>query len=48
MNTYRIDITQRDGTQERCYGLFSDAFACLLALIDVFPEAKRISARRAV
>jgi hypothetical protein len=48
MHTYAILITQRDGTQGRCYGLFSDAIACLLALLEEFPDAKRISARRAV
>jgi hypothetical protein len=46
MKTYSITITLGDGSQDRCYGLFTDAFACLMAVMDVFPGAKRISARR--
>lgn len=46
MKTYRIDITLRDGSKGRCYGLYSDGFAAVIATMDNFPTAKRISARR--
>ncbi len=46
MKTYRIDITLRDGSHGRCYGLYSDGFAAVIAAIDNFPTAQRICARR--
>jgi len=46
MKTYAIKITMQDGSQGRCYGLYSDGFeACIQAMTN-FPDAKCISARR--
>ncbi len=46
MRTYTMTITQQDGTQLRCLGIYSDGFNAIVAAIDNFPNAKRISARR--
>lgn len=46
MNTYRIRITMPDGSQGRCYGLFSDACSAILQVLDDFPQAKSISAQK--
>ncbi len=46
MNTYRIRIRMPDGSQGNCLGLFSDAFAAILQILEDFPDAKSITARR--
>lgn len=46
MKTYLIKITMMDGSQGRCYGLYSDGFNAVIQALDNFPDAKRISARR--
>jgi hypothetical protein len=46
MKTYKISITSPDGTCATCYGIYSDCFAAVMAAIDNFPTARRISARR--
>jgi hypothetical protein len=46
MNTYLINITMGDGSQGRCYGLYSDGFEAVIQAMTNFPEAQRISARR--
>lgn len=46
MNTYQIKVTMEDGTQGLCYGLFSDGFAAVMGILEEYPGARRISARR--
>lgn len=46
MNTYRIKITLKDGSQGLFYGLYADCFGAVIAAIGNFPDAQRISARR--
>jgi len=46
MKTYKICITSPDGTCLTCYGIYSDGFTAVIAAIDNFPTAQRISARR--
>ena len=46
MRTYRITITMSDGSQGRALGIFASACAAIVAVMDDFPEATRISARR--
>lgn len=46
MKTYLINITMGDGSQGRCYGLYSDGFAAVIEAMTSFPAALRISARR--
>ena len=46
MKIYLVFITLPDGARLRIYGLFSDCFGALLAAMEGFPDAKRISARR--
>lgn len=46
MKTYLINITMIDGSQGRCYGLYSDGFEAVIQAMDNFPDACRISARR--
>jgi len=46
MKTYRITITQANGQQARFLGIYSDGFRAVIAAIDNFPTAQRISARR--
>lgn len=48
MKTYLIKITMTDGSQGRCYGLYSDGFNAVIQAMENFPDAKRISARRLV
>lgn len=46
MKTYLLLITEQDGTQAQAFGIYSDGFAALIDLMDVFPTARRLSARR--
>lgn len=46
MNTYLIRIRMPDGSQGKTYGIFSSACAAILQILNDFPEAKSISARR--
>lgn len=46
MKTYLIKITMADGSQGRCYGLYSDGFEAVIQTMTNFPQARRISARR--
>ena len=46
MKTYLILIFLPGGARLRIYGVFTDCFGALLAGMEGFPEAKRISARR--
>lgn len=46
MKTYRIRIRMPDGSVGNCLGLFSDAFAAILQILEDFPQAKSISALR--
>lgn len=46
MKTYLINIRMPDGSRGQAYGLFSSACAAILQILNDFPEAKTISARR--
>lgn len=46
MKTYRITITLHSGQQARFLGIYTDGFRAVIAAIDNFPTAQRISARR--
>lgn len=46
MKTYLIQITMGDGSQGRCYGIYSDGFEAVIQAMSNFPDALRISARR--
>ena len=46
MKTYSITITMPDGSQGKCLGIFSDGFAAINAILNDFPDAKSVSARR--
>jgi hypothetical protein len=46
MKTYLIKITHGDGIQSWMYGLYSDGFDAAIDVLEMFPDAKRISARR--
>ena len=47
MKTYLITIVMHDGSRGCCRGLFSSDWAAIDAMFDAFPDAVRISARRA-
>lgn len=46
MGRYQITITMADGSQGRHHGLYSDGFDAVIHAMDLFPDARRISARR--
>lgn len=46
MKKYQVTITMPDGSQGTHHGLYEDAFAAVIAAMDVFPQARRVSARR--
>lgn len=46
MKTYQLTITMPDGSQGKAYGIFSSSCAAVIQVMDDFPNAKRISARR--
>ena len=46
MRTYLIMITMHDGSQGRHNGLYADGFDATIQALTLFPDAKRISARR--
>jgi hypothetical protein len=46
MKTYLIHITMPDGSHGRHNGLYVDGFDAVIHALDLFPDAKRISARR--
>lgn len=41
---YLVTITMPDGSQGRHHGLYQDGFAAILAAMERFPEARRVSA----
>lgn len=47
MKTYSITITMSDGSRGKGLGIFSSSCAAIIQIMDDFPDAKRISARRA-
>lgn len=47
MKTYLIKITMPDGSQGKAFGIFSSSCAAIIQVMDDFPAAQRISARRA-
>ncbi len=46
MRAYLILITMPDGSQGKHHGLYSDGFDAAIQALTLFPDAKRISARR--
>lgn len=46
MRAYLILITMPDGSQGKHHGLYEDGFDAAATALALFPEAKRISARR--
>ena len=46
MKTYLIKITMSDGSRGKAYGIFSSSCAAVIQVLDDFPNAQRISARR--
>lgn len=46
MRSYQITITMPDGSQGQHAGLYCDGFAAVVHAMDLFPDARRISARR--
>jgi len=46
MRAFSICITMRDGSVGRHSGLYTDGCAAIIAALDAFPEAMRISACR--
>ncbi len=47
MRTYLIKVTLRNGTQIKpFYGLYSNGFIAAIAVVEAFPNARRISAMR--
>lgn len=45
MRTYVVTITMPDGSQGRHHGIYADGFAAVLAAMELFPQAQRISAQ---
>ena len=45
MRTYQISVTRPDGTRATHYGLYSSSCAAVIATLDHFPHARRISAK---
>lgn len=46
MKTYRLLVTQHDGSRCLFFGLYSDGFDAVIQTMTTHPDAKRISARR--
>jgi hypothetical protein len=46
MRTYLIQITMPDGSMGRHHGLYPNGFAAVVVALELFPQARRISARR--
>ena len=46
MNRYLIKIVMPDGSVGEHDSIYSDGFAAIVAALDVFPDARRISALR--
>ncbi|MCM2340438.1 hypothetical protein [Rhodoferax sp.] len=46
MKSYRILITQPDGSRCLFFGLYADGFDAVIQTMTTYPDAKRISARR--
>lgn len=46
MRAYLILITMPDGSQGQHHGLYMDGFEATIQAVELFPDAKRISARR--
>ena len=46
MRSYQITITMADGSQGRHHGLYASGCDAILCALDLFPEARRVSARR--
>lgn len=46
MRAYLITITMHDGSQGHHHGLYADGFDATITAMDLFPDAKRISAER--
>ncbi len=46
MKTYLISVTRPDGTRATHYGLYGSSCAAIVAAIDHFPTARRISAKK--
>ena len=46
MRTYQISVTRPDGTRATHHGLYSSSCAAIVATLDHFPHALRISAKR--
>jgi hypothetical protein len=43
---YLITTTQADGSQGQHHGLYTDGFDAVIHALDLFPDARRVSARR--
>lgn len=46
MKTFLLKITLINGRQVTAYGIYSDGFAAVIDMLDSFPTARRLSARR--
>lgn len=46
MRSYLVTITMPDGSQGEHHGLYPHGFDAVIAAIDLFPLARRVSARR--
>lgn len=46
MRKYLLTITMPDGSQGLHNGLYTDGFDAVIAALEIFPSAQRISARR--
>ena len=44
MRTYQIKITMPDGSQGQHHGLYTDGFIAVIQAMELFPDARRISA----
>lgn len=45
MRAYLVQITLADGSQGQHHGLYASGFDAVLVALDLFPGARRISAR---
>jgi hypothetical protein len=48
MKTFLIRITMQDGSVGRHAGLYRDGCSAVIAALDAFPDARRISALRSL
>lgn len=46
MHAYLVVITMPDGSQGEHHGLYSHGIDAVIAAVELFPMARRISARR--